>query len=239
MPVPIPVQVILPNGQEGTNTITDVCYDVDLEEQLKRAFRFNPDFVRDCKRSLVPTIGPLGVWSDFQDGDVMRSKVQMLPLVPTGQNQVQLGFMFYYDGLGINNPIGPFHNNHNMGMCYVIVINLNPSHRLALHNIFLMTVAEVHSYENWPSSHLVYGKPGDGPDSKSFGMTMRRYPPSSPQTLWLFCAGLSGVCRCLSQISQQTKDSQTHLSLGVASVLPLTHQPPHGSLAQKNHAAPM
>ena len=88
---------------------------------------------------------------------------------------LHLGFLFYYDGLGINNPIGPFHNNHNLGMCYVVVANLDPSHRVALHNIFLMTVAEKSAYENWPAGRLVYGHPTEEPDdSTSFGMTMRR-----------------------------------------------------------------
>ena len=87
---------------------------------------------------------------------------------------MKLGTIFYYDGLGVNNPIGAFHNNHNLGLCYVIVVNLAPSHRLALHNIFLMTVAERDAYTHWPASHLVYGKPDEKADSSSFGMTMRR-----------------------------------------------------------------
>ena len=88
---------------------------------------------------------------------------------PSSINGMHIGFLFYYDGLGINNPIGPFHNNHNLGMCYVVVVNLRPSHRQALHNILLMTVAEKEAYENWPASHLVYGRPDEPPDSFSFG----------------------------------------------------------------------
>lgn len=76
--------------------------------------------------------------------------------------------------MGVNNPIGAFHNNHNLGLCYYMLVELDPSHRAAVHNIFLATVGVTDAYHSWPARHLVMGQPDEPGSSSSFGMAMRR-----------------------------------------------------------------
>ena len=82
---------------------------------------------------------------------------------------------WYYDGCGVNNPIGAFHNNHNLGLCYASVVNLSPAHRFTLPHIFLVTVALSEEYSHWPAYNLIHGVVTNSESSSSsYGRTVNR-----------------------------------------------------------------
>ena len=168
------METSLDDGSIKLEKVTDYVWDIPLPNAIERALRFNVDFRKDiispaCRASAC-TDGP---FSDFSDGSAWHEKY----LMHRSSTDVNLGFMYYADGLGINNPIGAFRNNHNLMVSYVAVVNLSHSHRMALHNIFLMTVAEKCSYVNWPAERFVYGQPDEEDTSSSFGMAMKRSAP--------------------------------------------------------------
>ena len=168
----------LGDGRTRTETVTDICYDIPLDLQCERACQLNPDFLRDLLRP--PELGTGDSWSDIQHGSVYSENPYVWMPGQNGKEgpalgDCSVGWLFYYDGLGINNPIGPWHNNHNLGMCYAMAVNLSPCHRLSLHNVFLVTVAQTTAYSNWPASHLVYGQLSDPDTSASFGKCMERF----------------------------------------------------------------
>ena len=165
-------------GANGKPPIEDECWEIPLEKSLARALRLNPDILRDItspRREQQDTSSASYTWSDFNDGSVFMNH----PLLhPRGGTRIDhyVAWLFYFDGLGVNNPIGAFHNNHNLGCGYAICVNLHPAHRMALHNIFLVHVALKSDYVHHPARSLVFGRKDEPTTSSSFGMSMRRQP---------------------------------------------------------------
>ena len=107
-----------------------------------------------------------------------------------GPDDVNVCTMFYCDGMGCNNPIGAFRNEHNLELCYYIVIELRPNHRIALHNIQPATIALKEHFTRYPLSRIIHGFSYEPANSTSFGMAMNRLGNigiplkfSSPQAL--------------------------------------------------------
>ena len=158
------------DGRKVETEVSDYCYDQSITATIQRFLRLNPDILQDVLREEVPYNGTV---SDLQQGSVYRQH-PLTPKVGSSSSSLHLATLFYYDGVGVNNPIGAFHNQHNLGICYFIVVNISKEHRLSLHNIFPVTIAELSAYQHWPASHLVYGPPDAPADSTSFGMSMKR-----------------------------------------------------------------
>lgn len=158
------------DGRKVHSEIHDYCYDQPADLTVQRFLRLNPDILADLLREEAPFNGTI---SDLQHGSVYRQH----PLTPKpgeSSSSLHLATLFYYDGVGVNNPIGAFHNLHNLGICYFVVVQISKEHRLSLHNIFPVTVAELSAYQHWPASHLVYGRPDEPINSTSFGMFLKR-----------------------------------------------------------------
>eukprot|EP00965_Chrysotila_dentata_P117200 3872960-Pleurochrysis_carterae.AAC.1 len=121
-----------------------------MSATIQRFLRPNPDILADLLREEVPFNRTI---SDLQHGSVYRHH-PLTPKYGTTSQTLHLSTLFYYDRVEVNNPIGAFHNQHNPGICYFIVVQITKEHRMSLHNIFPVTIAELSAYQHWPASHL-------------------------------------------------------------------------------------
>lgn len=153
-----------------TDGETDTCYDFPFVPMLQRLVSLNPDICRDITNPPPRRAGQFPI-NDIQCGTVYRSN-QLAGGRGTRQGECKVMTMWYCDGVGVNNPIGAFHNNHNLVLCYCIVVELRPEHRLALHNIFPVCLAFKEHFTRYPISRIVHGFVDEPMTSSSFGIAM-------------------------------------------------------------------
>ena len=72
-------------------------------------------------------------------------------------NSIQnaLAILFYYDELGVANPIGPFSAKHKLGVCYWTLGNIDPKYRSSVQSIMLYAIAKYSIIEKHGFSCLI------------------------------------------------------------------------------------
>ena len=170
---PIPRRISPPDAET-----TDYVYDFPFDATIQRACRMNPDFRTDVLHSTQLGSGAQPTKATFPIDDIQSGSVYSNHVLAgrrrCGQYECTICTMFYLDGVGVNNPIGVYRNEHKLVLCYYIVVELKPDHRLALHNIQPATLALQEHFNNYPTSRIVYGFPDEPADSSSFGVSMIR-----------------------------------------------------------------
>jgi hypothetical protein len=88
---------------------------------------------------------------------------------------VKLAFILYYDGLGTTNQMGAFAHKHSLGLFYYALINLEPSIRMALPYIQLVTVAYESDIKHFGMELVISGPLDEDEETgTSYGACMRR-----------------------------------------------------------------
>eukprot|EP00965_Chrysotila_dentata_P005297 173869-Pleurochrysis_carterae.AAC.1 len=72
-----------------------------MQATIQRFLRLDPDILADLLRGEVPFDGTV---SDLQQGSVYRQH-PLTPKFGCASSSLRLSTLFYYDGVGVNNPI--------------------------------------------------------------------------------------------------------------------------------------
>lgn len=112
---------------------------------------------------------------DIPDGEYFRKHPELGICADRSDGRVRLAFILYWDGLGTTNAIGAFAHKHSIGMFYYALVNLDPSIRMALPYIQLVTVAYESDIKYFGMELIISGPLDEDEETgSSFGACMRR-----------------------------------------------------------------
>ena len=172
----------------------DYCYDVPIEQTLRRMFIEDPRAYTQVKamhkrmeeRAKASGTGQQAyvhdkdsVIFDIPDGSMYRNHPVLGDAARRAADSggpMKLALMLYYDDVEPANVIGAFRVKHKLGLFYYALIDLDPSIRMSLQYIQLVTVAYAKDVTRY-GTKVLSGDPesGEPPESgSSFGACMRR-----------------------------------------------------------------
>ena len=160
------------------------CYDVPVDATLRRLLQTDPrawaQVQEACERWANVSDAYKKekleemIFFDIPDGTYFRDHPELGINAPK-DGSLRLAFILYYDGLGTTNALGAFAHTHNMGLFYYALVNLEPSIRMALPYIQLVTVAYESDIKHFGPELVVSGPIDEDPETgTSFGAAMRR-----------------------------------------------------------------
>lgn len=176
----------LAGGRVVTTSHVDVCYDMPFEEVLEALLEGNKDVYHDVISSYQRWQHQHQQCAGDGDSVVLRDlnqglAFQLHPMLNAEAMQgtdaaLVLALGFYGDGVTIACPIGPRHSNSMVELYYWFMINVQPDHRLSLHNIQLATIALTEDVKRYGTQLVISGGDPDGSfqHSTSFGAVMHR-----------------------------------------------------------------
>ena len=169
----------LADGREVETTQHDYAWDMPFEEQLQQQLEHNPRVWKEIQQSMASwrrdghiDASQVELYYDISSGERFREKFAAMEQVARGAPVLML--MFYYDGLEVVNGLGPAHGTHKLACFYWTLLNLEPSHRTALHNVHLATITLESNLKHYPPSLIVSGAETEPAHSTSWGATMQR-----------------------------------------------------------------
>jgi hypothetical protein len=176
----------LAGGRVVTTSHVDVCYDMPFEEVFEALMEGNKDVYRDVISSYqrwqhqhqqCAGDGDSVVLRDLNQGLAFQLHPMLNAEAMRGTDAaLVLALGFYGDGVTIACPIGPRHSNSMVELYYWFMINVQPDHRLSLHNIQLATIALTEDVKRYGTQLVISGGDPDGSfqHSTSFGAVMHR-----------------------------------------------------------------
>lgn len=163
------------NGKRTGPRSGDFVYDIPMPKELQHMFATDPEVVAQMRtaaeawRKERPEAGSSRyVYADLPDGAIMQNHPELGIHADCTDGSLRLAFILYYDDLEVVNPLGAFHGKHKLGMFYWALVNIDPSVRMAFHNLHLMTVAFTYDIDYYGIGQVLSGLPGDS----SFGSAM-------------------------------------------------------------------
>lgn len=172
----------LGDGRTVRRTHTDVCYDLPFEQVLEQVMQNNKDVYKDVLSSSdrwmqQPSSDGQHILRDLCDGLAFQRHSRLnREALRASDAGLTLALGFYGDGVTIACPIGPRRANSKIELFYWFSINIQPDHRLSLHNIQLATIAMTDDVKRYGCQLVISGGDADGSfnHSTSFGASMHR-----------------------------------------------------------------
>ena len=194
----------------------DHVYDVPLSKELQAWVRQTPglmaemsDADRRWSEVAASKAAPTSL-TDLTDGAVFRNHPELGAVRAADDESLRLAFTLYYDDVEVTNPLGAFTGTHKLALFYWVVLNVDASKRMALHNIHLATVALEHDLAYYGPKQVVSGAPLEAPaearTGTAFGEQMRaldkgislRLPSADPTDPFEHDVELRGWLVCLA-----------------------------------------
>ena len=194
----------------------DYVYDIPLDKELQAWARQTPGLMEeivaaDLSWSQAAAAGEEPTtYSDISDGAVFRKHPMLGCVRAADGDPLRLAFCLYYDDVEVVNPLGAFTGTHKLALFYWVLLNVDSSHRMALHNIHLATVALEHDLAYYGAKQVVSGPPPEAPPAAqtgtAFGDQMRaldegyalKLPSSNPDDNFEKFYNLRGWLVCLA-----------------------------------------
>jgi len=163
------------------------CYDIPMDasacrlmQEDLRAWEMVQQTIQEWSAA-PPSRGASRVIADIVDGSVFYNHPMLGDDARrariadgTAGAEVHLAFILYYDDLTVPNGLGNAALKHNYGMFYYALVNLQPSVRMSLKYIQLVTVCYSSDLKRYGASAIIGGGPDDPWDSTSCGASCRR-----------------------------------------------------------------
>ena len=186
--------VTLPDGRAVNTVQKRSCTDVPALDILARLLetdhRVVPKIRASAKRlgarAKDHSNGKYPPLRDTMDGSVVRDH-PATPMAIRGEGSADHPYVLYFclawDEIGLENPLGPHHNNHDVMMVYWVCLCFDLDFRLQKHMIQLQTIA-LGSDVKQLSFQKIIGDlddvPGEPKDTTSWAASMRALDPRGP-----------------------------------------------------------
>ena len=158
------------------------CYDVPVDATLRRLLQCDARAWEQVKSASQRwgsvrdgASGSETILFDIPDAEYFRNHPELGIQADPTDRRIRLAFILYYDGLGTTNAIGAFAHKHSLGLFYYALVNLDPSIRMALPYIQLVTVVYESDIKHFGMELIISGPLDEDEETgTSFGAAMRR-----------------------------------------------------------------
>ena len=186
--------VTLPDGRQVNTVLKRTCTDMPavllLDRQLQADHRLMPKIRASAERlrsrRAARARGVYPPLREAMDGSVVRDH-PATEMAIRGDGSPEHPYVMYFclswDEIGLENPIGPHHNNHDVMMIYWVCLCFDLDFRLQKHMIQLQTIAMAADVKQLGFGMIIGDlKPvaGEKPDTSSWAASMRVLDPRGP-----------------------------------------------------------